>query len=343
MVADIHRRGLLAGAASAAVAGCADAPPAGAIRLRMATDNSRSHLQTQALQRFADALSAAWPGRFHVELFPSGQLYYDRDLARAVYRGDLDMAAPTNMILSRIVPECGVTALPAFYGRGPETTHRVIDGPIGQALERRIASKLGVVIPGAPIDLGPVGLFLAKKAARRSPELGGVKIRIPSGAMAVLRLRALGAYPVMLPFADVSLALSQGVIDALESTNETARTGHLWDSGIVGALEHRPLFAQYIPLISGRFWRRLNPAMRASAIVIWREVALNTRSASAQRQAAARAICESHGITYRDTDAATARQVRAKLAPATSVMVQRLGMDPAIVDATLRLVATEGA
>lgn len=132
--------GALCGAA--ALAGCEDD---GRLRLRMATDVSTRHLLTETLRTFGQALSAAFPDRLRVELFSSGQMYYDRDMARALMRGDLDMAAPTITTLSRIVPECGVTSLPAFYGREVAAFHRVSDGPIGQALGRRLEARLGVV------------------------------------------------------------------------------------------------------------------------------------------------------------------------------------------------------
>jgi C4-dicarboxylate-binding protein DctP len=329
---DLGRRAVLAGAAAATVfgwGGQAGAARAAPVRLRVATDVNGQHLLTVALKRYIEAANAAFPGRLHVELFHSGQLYYDRDMARALHRGDLDLAAPTITTLSRIAPDCGVTSLPIFYGREAAATHRISDGPVGAEIARRIGQRLDVRPVWTPVDLGYINLFSTRRADQRP--LRGSKVRVPSGAANVMRLRALGAYPVMLPFADVPMALSQGAVDAVETTAETIRTGQLWDAGLAAGLTHRAVFLQYVPLFSGHFWRRLDPPLRTGLTDLWRGMAEEGRTISAARQRDAQLVCERNGIVFREPNPAQAAQDRATLARAQDGIVQRLGIDPVLV------------
>jgi C4-dicarboxylate-binding protein DctP len=182
---------------------------------------------------------------------------------------------------------------------------------------------------GTPVDLGYINLFSTRRAGQRP--LRGAKVRVPSGAANVMRLRALGAYPVMLPFAVVPMALSQGAVDAVETTAETVRTGQLWDAGLSAALTQRAVFLQYVPLFSGHFWRRLDPPLRTGLTGLWRGMAQEGRTISAERQLDAQAVCARNGIVFRQPDPAQAARDRATLTRAQDGIVQRLGIDPLLV------------
>jgi TRAP-type C4-dicarboxylate transport system substrate-binding protein len=322
----LTRRTLLAGAVALGAASAARAAPrAGVLRLRVATDVNVHHILTQTFRTYLDRVQAAFPQEVRVELFHSGQLYADRDMARAVMRGDLDMAAPAIMSLARIVPEFGITSLPPFYARGADAIHRAMDGAVGAALNRKIAQSLGAIVPGPYLDLGPIDLFM--RQAR--PGTTGLKVRVPSGAGIVLRLRALGSYPVTMPFSDVPIALAQGAVDAIESTAETVLTAQLWDAGLRSCLREEAMFVQYVPLISGAFWRQASPALRQGMTRIWSEMVAHERIDAHARQAEARATCQAHGIAmYRPTPAAVAG-TRARLLPLTDSFVASMGIDPA--------------
>ncbi len=322
----LTRRALFAGAvALGATSAVHGASRTGLLRLRVATDVNARHILTQTFHAYLGRVQAAFPHEVQVELFDSGQLYADRDMARALMRGDLDMAAPTMMSLARIVPDFGITSLPPFYGRNAEAIHRVMDGPIGAVLNRKLMQSLRVVVPGPYLDLGPLDLFMR----RATPDAMGIKVRVPSGAGNVLRLRALGRYPVTMPFSDVPIALAQGAVDAIESTAETVLTAQLWDAGLKACIREEAMFVQYVPLISGAFWSRASPALRQGMVRLWSDTVARQRLDAHARQAKARAACVANGIVmYRPSAAAVAR-TRAGLLPLTDRFIASMGVAPA--------------
>ena len=327
----VSRRAVIAGLGAGALAACGrggrDAE--NALVLRVATDVGSRHILTQTFNKYLAAVAAACPD-VSVRLFPSGQLFYDRDMPRAILRGDIDMAAPTISTLSRVVPECGLTTLPPFYGHASDVIHRVSDGEVGQAINRILESWLNAIVPGMWLDLGPVDLFSTAPVAATRGGLPPLKIRVFAGAANVLRLRALGTYPILLPFADVPIALSTGTVDAIESTAETVATGQLWDAGLRDCLQLQSVFIQYLPLISRHFWDRASVRVRENMVRIWQDTVVAERAEAATRQAAAREACARNGMTVRLPDAATTASFRARLLPLTDDFVRRLEINPSL-------------
>ena len=156
----------------------------------------------------------------------------------------------------------------------------------------------------------------------------GLKIRVFSGAANVLRLRALGGYPVMLPFADVPIALSQGTVDAIESTAETVATGQLWDAGLRVCFRQQTTFVQYIPLISGHFWQQASPRLRVGMVRLWNQIVDEERLDAANRQLAAIATCIANGMTLIQPSKASLEAAKNVLLPLTDRFIATLGIDP---------------
>lgn len=334
-----NRRQILAGLGATSVAGCgSNHSAARGLRLRAATDVSSKHILSVTLRRFMDAIAAEFPDKLHYELFDAGKLFFDRDMPRAVFRGDLDLAAPALTGVARIVPGCGLTSLPLFYGIAEEVTHRIIDGPIGERLAQDIERKIGGKVLRPFTDLGYVDLFCTSVEKAESGA-AGQKVRVPSGATSVLRLKTLGARPVMMPFADVPLALSQGVVDAIESTAETVRTTQLWDAGIVACLRTRALFQQYVPMLSHRFWVSADQNLRDACIHHWQETANWARKESFERQAKARTICTENGIRMIEPSAELLARERQTLLPQTDAIAAAVGIGPDLLAAARKELA----
>ena len=336
----IKRRTVIVGAAALSCAKAAAQPPSSKrpLRIRAATDVNSQHILTRTLDAYLSALKQTFPEDIEVELFHSGQLYSDRDLARALYRGDLDLAAPTITSLSRLVPECSITSLPPFFGQPAEATHHVLDSDVGEDINRRLEAKLNGVVAGRYVDLGHVDLFCLSPA-QTYQSLADMKIRVPSGAANVFRLRALGAYPVVMPFADVPVALSQHAVDALESTAETVRTTQLWDSGLRLCIRDQAYFFQYVPIISGRLWRRASPPLREALTGLWHDTIAGNRKAAADRQQDARQVCADNGIEFRIPDEDVIRRSRAQLEPITKKIIRKLSIDPELAARAVSLIS----
>jgi C4-dicarboxylate-binding protein DctP len=329
---------LLTGIASASLVGCGALPHQPGLRLRAATDVNEKHILAATLKRFMDALAGELPDSFRAELFSSGQLFYDRDMAKALFRGDLDLAAPNMTSLSRLVPACNLISLPFLYGQPAEATHRLTDGRVGDQIVSDIQAKLGVRVLRPFVDLGFVDLFCNDLANAARGEVGQ-KIRIPSGTANALRLNAMGAIPLVMPFADVPIALSQGVVDAIESTAQTVQTTQLWDSGIVACRRTNAMFQKYVPMVSQRFWQSLSPQQRDVFLHHWQESATWARKEAAARQAKTLTECAANGFRIINPTPDDVARARSILLRAGDRIAARVGISSDLVNFARRELA----
>src|SRR5258708_8923184 len=142
---------LFAAASGAAPGALAQTAP---IKLRASLDTSATHGRTIAVAEYLKQLQEAAGGRIQTELFHSGQLYKDANVAKALRQGGVEMAVPGTWVLTGFVPDTDIFQLPIFFGQSAEAVHRVIDGPVGRSINGELEQKLEVKIVGPWLDLG---------------------------------------------------------------------------------------------------------------------------------------------------------------------------------------------
>ncbi|MDP5292867.1 TRAP transporter substrate-binding protein DctP [Oceanimonas sp. CHS3-5] len=315
-----------------------EAPTPSARVLRISTENTADHVQTRAIARFAERLERASEGRLKVQFHHSARLFRDRDVIAALAGGKVEMAVPGMWQLDRYVPDVGLYMLPMFYGLPAVQHYRVRDGDIGRRVSARIERDLGVVVPGRWLDLGYAHLYFTDTRVGRHADLAGLRIRIPGGAANRGRLEAFEAGPVLIPWPDLPDALEQGRVQGLLSTHETVRSAELWNQGVRFGFEDREYFAQYVPMISARFWQSLPEELRRLVRDSWEPVVDAQRSAAAEAQHRARRVLQEHGVdiaTPSEASLARWRGIARRLEPA---LVREMGLDPELVQQAQRVV-----
>ena len=310
----------------------ADATDSGATELRICLDTGPNHLRNLAVRHFAEQLAVALPGRFHIRIFDSGQLYNDRDATKALIWGDMEMALPSVLQLTRFEPAANVTSLPMFYGLPPNVIGEVLDDGVGPVLGELIEARLPVVVLAPNLDLGYIHVFSTRTPLATVDDIAALKVRVAGGAANLKRLRAQGANPVVIPWSDTPIALSQGNIDAISSTYETLHSASLWDAGINHGFEERGMFIQYIPLVRRSFWEGLDSATQTVFAETWRTSMASARAFSSDRQDKARAAALEHGVIITTPDSQAIETERARLRLLQDRMISELGVPLEIVD-----------
>ncbi|WMC10681.1 TRAP transporter substrate-binding protein DctP [Oceanimonas pelagia] len=320
--------------------GQADEQAAPPVRvLRISTENTADHVQTQAIARFAAQLEQASQGRLRVQFHHSARLFRDRDVIAALTGGKVEMAVPGMWQLDRYVPDVGLYMLPLFYGLPAVQHYRVRDGHIGRRVSARIERDLGVVVPGRWLDLGYAHLYFTHGRVDRHAELAGLRIRIPGGAANRGRLEAFEAAPVLIPWPDLPDALAQDRVQGVLSTHETVRSAGLWDQGVRFGFEDREYFAQYVPMINARFWQSLPEDLRRLVRDSWEPVVDAQRSAAAEAQRQARRALQQQGIEIVSPGEADLLRWRRMARRQEPALIREMGVDPELVRQAERVVA----
>ena len=300
-------------------------------RFKISVDTAANHITNISVKTFLEKLRKDTNGEVVGELFESGSLFAARDEARAIARGDLDMSVTVSVWLSALSPDIGLLDLPLFSGRPPSQVNALVDGPVGKLLTSRTEQKLGVVIPGRWFLLGFASSFGARKDLKSFDDFKGTRVRVPGGAAFVARYKALGGEGLSIPFPDVPLALSQGTIDALLTTNETIRSAKLQESGVKSAFVDQVAVLYIIPMVSQSFWNKLGAKNQKIFADAWESVVEGERAEALRRQDSAAADLAKAGVKYTQPDAKELQAVNEKLNALLPELITSLKIDPDVV------------
>ena len=169
----------------------------------------------QATRRFAELVNERSEGRLEVQVFPSGQLFGDRDEIEALQANNAQFIAPSIGKLIAFDPRFQIGDLPFLFSDNA-AEGRFWRGEEGRAL-------LGSLEPQGILGLttwpnGMRQLMNRTRPIRTPADTRGLKMRIPSGGVLVDTLEAFGAGASVIAFTDVYTALQQGVVDGTIAT-----------------------------------------------------------------------------------------------------------------------------
>ena len=333
MQAGLTRRAL-GGSAVAAVGvfgilrhGRADQP----LKIRCSLDTAPSHVRNVSIVDYLKKVEAATGGKVTSEVFHSGQLYADLNVAKALLQGQVDMASPGAWTQTGIVPDCDFCQLPVFYGQPIDATHRASDGKPGALVDKQIESKLRVKVLGPWIDLGFQNWYTTKTPLKTSADIKGLKIRSPGGAGISWRINFFGGIPNVTAWPNVPLALSQGTFDGFVSTNESVATAKLWEAGVKYSYQDHQYVGQYMPMMSGTFWAKLTPDIQKIMTDLWAANIATYRANAGASQDKARQTMEANGVSFTDPSQDVLMSARKAMQADVASLASAAKLSPEIV------------
>ena len=301
-------------------------------KLRIALDTNPVHVRNKGVEIFVEELKKRTGNRFAIEIYPSGQLFRDRDVPRALRQDALEMAVPGIWQLDSAEPNAALQSLPMFYGIDEATVHKVMDGKLGQYLNKKFEERMRVRVLGKWMDLGSQNTFSVKKEIKNYNDLQGMKIRYPGGTGNAKRISALGAVPLLVPWPDVPLAMSQGVMDGLLTTFESSVSSKLMDSGLKFSFEDKNLFGQYVPMMRANFFNKQPKEVQQAILESWDIAATQERKDAGAAQIKARETLIKAGLVVVVPTPAEVLGARRELMKMQAELVKSIKMDQDVVD-----------
>jgi TRAP-type transport system periplasmic protein len=336
MLASFGRRTLLGSALATPYIRVARAGP---VPMRVSVDTPPDHGRTLAIADFLNKLQAASQGAISPRLFHSAQLYADSDVIKALSVGQIEMAAPGTWLVAAYVPDADMVQLPVFYGRPIDVTHRAIDGVPGDLVNQQISRTLRVTIPGRWMDLGFFNWYSTRKPLNTLADLKGLRIRNSGGFAQLWRAQFFGGLPSVTASSDVTRALSLGVFDALQSTNESCASAKLWDAGLhFGLIDHQNV-GDYIPMISEAFWSNLTPALRTLITDLWAANIAIYRTNLAAVQDRAETALRDHNVKLVSPSPEELAEQRDRMLLDQDEIAHGMNLSPAVLDRVMDVTA----
>ena len=210
----------------------------------------------EAAVLFAERVKAKTGGRIEIQVAHSAQLGDDAAMITALRSGTLDMSANSQGAIANVVPEYAAIGLPFMFS-DVQKAYQLLDGPIGEELSKRTAAK-GMIVLGY-WDNGIRHVTNSKRAVKAPADLKGLKIRTPPDAMTVDIMQALGADTQQIKFAELYVALQQGVVDGQENPLANIASAKLYEvQKYLTLTGHKYETNPFV--MSKRSWDKLTPA-----------------------------------------------------------------------------------
>ncbi len=201
-------------------------------------------------------VKAKTDGRIEVQVAPSAQLGDDAAMVTALRTGALDLSANSQGAVANAVPEYAAFGMPFLFSNAAQA-FKLLDGPLGKELADKSAEK-GLVVLGY-WDNGIRHMTNSKRPITKVEDMKGLKMRTPPDTVLVDIMQALGAEAQQIKFAELYVALQQGVVDGQENPLMNIHASKLYEVQKHLALTSHQF--QMTPfLMSKRSWDRLSDA-----------------------------------------------------------------------------------
>ena len=178
-------------------------------------DNSPTH---KAALKFAELVAQKTGGEVEIKVFPNSQLGGALDMFTGMKAGSIDMVyGGINTYAWIKGGEVFQITSVAFLYRDYDHMRRVLLSPVFKGYLDAAEKATGVKVVNMNGDTAPRELTTRDKPVRTAADFKGLKIRIAESILARAVFQRLGANPQVIPFADLYMALKQGVVDAQEN------------------------------------------------------------------------------------------------------------------------------
>jgi TRAP-type transport system periplasmic protein len=293
--------------------------------IRVAGNFAAEHSSSLAMAKFEEELERLSGGEIDVNIFPAQQLGGAAENVQAVKIGAIELMWVGTAYLTRTVPELEVIGLP-FQFADRETAFAVVDGPVGAALDAKMAAE-GMTSMGY-MELGFRQLTNNVRPILKMEDIEGLKIRLQPNETHLATFRALGANPVAMDVKELYSALEQGVIDGQENPFAIINVaGYAEVQKYVSNTGH---FFDFISVVSNKKWF---DGLDADKQTMIREAMATAiayqRTLAAEQDAAGLGQLVDKGMSYTEVSPELAAALRDKTAGVAAETKARL--DPELV------------
>lgn len=185
------------------------------IIIKVSHNGSEQHPHQVGFQKMAEILSIETNGRVELEIFPSSQIGSEEEAIEMVKLGVIGSTSASAGALSSFVPEVDLFNLP-FIFENLDHFYKVLDGPIGDKVSKKIEEKLNCIVLGWWFS-GIRNTWNSEKPVYTPEDLEGMKIRVIGSSIVLDTFNAFGAQATNMSFGELYSAIQQGVLDGAES------------------------------------------------------------------------------------------------------------------------------
>ncbi len=257
----------------------------------------------------AEILKQKTDGRYEMEVFPASSLGKEVDINQGLALGTVDIIYTGNLFAGRSFGPLAIAGAPYMF-RDLDHWRTYTESDLFEELSAGYTKATGNHIVAH-------NYYGRRHATSNKPlntceDMENLKIRVPNAPLYMMFPKACGANPTPIAFAEVYLALQQGVVDAQENPLPTIKakkfyevqkyinlTGHITDS--------------LLTIIGGPLWNKLSEADREIFIEVMKDAALKVSEDIVESENSLAEWFEAQGVTVNRVDITPFREATMKL------------------------------
>jgi tripartite ATP-independent transporter DctP family solute receptor len=167
-------------------------------------------------------------GQIEVKLYPAGTLGNMTSATEQVRKGIIQGVQVGDGWIANHFPEIQLLSIPYVF-KDRDVAWKVLDGPFGKELLEAYTKKTGLRLLHLT-ENGGFRCFSNNVRTIKTPaDMKGMKIRVMPNPAHQETVKALGALPVVVPWAELYTALKTGVADGQENAVATFLVPKLWE------------------------------------------------------------------------------------------------------------------
>jgi tripartite ATP-independent transporter DctP family solute receptor len=197
------------------------------VELKFGHYSVETHPAHLAAVMFADAVSARTNGAVKVTIFPNSKLGSSQEMLEQTVLGALDFVIPTEPALAKYSKKFNLVGGP-FAFKDYAATDKFFAGDFlkwaGPDLDKAGLQYL------ARWEWGFRTYTNSKRPIAKPEDMKGLKIRTPPDFVNAETVKALGGISQTIAFAELPMALKQGVVDGQENPIGVIYSGKMWET-----------------------------------------------------------------------------------------------------------------
>lgn len=188
------------------------------IVLRLGHIRETTHPTHLAALKFKELVEQKSEGRIEVKVYPNSQLGDPKEMFVKMQTGDLEMVYGGINTFAWIKggEAFEITAIPFLY-RDYEHMRKSLLSDFFQPIIEKAEKETKIKIININGDTAPRGLTTKDRPIRNADDFKGLMIRTAASPTVLAAMKALGALPQQIAFAELYMALKTGVVDAQEN------------------------------------------------------------------------------------------------------------------------------
>jgi tripartite ATP-independent transporter DctP family solute receptor len=229
-----------------------------------------------AVENFGKKLEAATKGKYKLQMYPSSVLGGEKEMIEQAQVGAIQILRTSLGPVGSVVPEVNIFNMP-FVFRDEAHMRKIIDGPIGDEILRKITDSPARLVALAWMDGGSRSLY-TKKPVRSPADLKGQKVRMMGNPLFVDTMNAMGGNGISMSYAEVYSALQTGVVDGAENNPPSLYTSNHYTTGTKYYAQTNHLIIPELLVMSKVAWGKLAPDEQALVKKLGREAQMEQRT-----------------------------------------------------------------